>query len=397
MSKRNLFLGTASGKVGDVVFFRSKGEQKARGYVIPTDAKSYGQIVSRMKMLNPVSAFRAMKPMIQSNFLSKKTNQSDFNAFVSANKSSAPFFIAKSDLQANACVPFGMQVSSGHDGVTFKPRYAAIANGFEKNDPYRYGIAVTSGFRFKDFPVLADKTDSAGIHYLSDSEIFDFVKQYFQCSIPAGFTLHVMACDYGMDADNGTDVWQPYVLSRVYSATGACQRVSWGHEPGYRFHTGESLGYSSLADEFTRVGVVPSDILLFDSRDEGNPYGTKVMAGLGLVIGSTAITTPDLGARAVAIAIEWDAADGHHVTTSYVCNPTWAFNGDTDKTDDVVKDTLAAYYLEDFVYNGLYFEQLLEDNPYKGSIQPLSYPSVILDDMLFLAPEFSTEEEDEAA
>lgn len=396
MSKRNLFLGTASGKVGDVVFYRSKGEQKARGYVIPKNVKSYKQMVNRLGMLNPVSAFRAMKPMIEGKFLTKKTSQSDYNAFVSANKKSTMFFISKADLLDNACVPFGMQLSRGTDGIRLQPRYAAYQNPIEKYDPEKYCMAVIDGFNFGEKVVMQKDLGSKAFLPLSDVELFDFVKNYFQASIPAGFTIRVMACDYGLDTDHTNDVWQPYIVTKSFDGNGNCITTASGPKPSISFPTDGGHGYQSHDIDLTSISLLVSN-QWEGPTDGSNLDAHKTAKCIGLSIGRHAITAEDLGALAIAISIEWSDAAGKHVTSSFVNNPCWALSGETEFTDEVYNDVLDKFYLTDFLYNGFYFQQLLEENPYKGEIQPVAVGRVPMDAMLELYEYRSDEEEEEAA
>ncbi len=396
MSKRNLFLGTASGKVGDVVFYHSKGEQKARGYVIPKNAKSYKQMVNRLGMLNPVSAFRAMKPMIEGNFLTKKTNQSDYNAFISANKKSTMFFIGKGDLMDNACVPFGMQLSRGTDGIRLQPRYAAYQNPIEKHDPEKYCMAIIDGFNFGEKVVMQQDMGSKAFITLTDAQLFDFVKTYFQASIPAGFTIRVMACDYGLDSDHTNDVWQPYIVTKSFDGAGNCITTTSGPKPSISFPIDGGHGYQTHDIDLTSIG------LLVDSEwtgphDGSNLDAHKTAKCIGLSIGKHAITAEALGALAIAISIEWSDAAGKHVTSSFVNNPCWALTGETEFTDNVYNDILDKFYLTDFLYNGFYFQQLMEENPYKGEIQPVAVGRVPMDAMLELYSYRSNEDEEEAA
>lgn len=393
MSKRNLFLGTASGKVGDVVFYRSKGEQKARGYVIPKNAKSYKQMVNRLGMLNPVSAFRAMKPMIEGSFLTKKTNQSDYNAFISANKSASKFFISKGDLMDNACVPFGMQLSRGTDGIRLQPRYAMYQNPMEKNDPHKACMAIIDGFNFADKIVMQQDMGSEAYIALSDAQLFDFVKTYFQASIPAGFVIRVMACDYGLDADRSNDVWQPYIVSKSFDGSGNCITTTSGPKPSITFPTDSGHGFEMQDLDLTSLGLLVSSDWV-GPNDGSNLDSHKTAPCIGLSIGRHAITAEDLGALAVAISIEWSDASGKHVTSSFVNNPCWGLTGENEFTDELYNTILDKFYLTDFLYNGFYFQQLLEENPYKGEIQPVAVSRVPMDAILELYP-FAVDEDEE--
>lgn len=114
MSKRSLFWGQASGKLGEAVFYRAGGEQRTRAYVKNIkNPKSLAQMKNRILMNNVVSAFRSMKPILSVSFPMKAANQSGFNAFVKANKNVVPYAISKEDVQYGGCMPYRMFVSQG--------------------------------------------------------------------------------------------------------------------------------------------------------------------------------------------------------------------------------------------------------------------------------------------
>lgn len=114
MSKRSLFWGQASGKLGEAVFYRAGGEQRTRTYVKNVkNPKSLAQMKNRILMNNVVSAFRSMKPILSVSFPMKADNQSGFNAFVKANKNIVPYAISKEDVQYGGCMPYRMFVSQG--------------------------------------------------------------------------------------------------------------------------------------------------------------------------------------------------------------------------------------------------------------------------------------------
>lgn len=115
MSKKNMLLGVATGKVGDLVFYRAGGEQRTRTRVTPANPRSYNQQVQRSKIAEIVNAYRAMSVLLKETFPNRPTKQSTFNAFSAANMvkaptlmrseakigifNPAPFFIAKGSLK----------------------------------------------------------------------------------------------------------------------------------------------------------------------------------------------------------------------------------------------------------------------------------------------------------
>lgn len=87
MAKGNMLLGYSRGSVGDVVFTRTKGQQIARARNRnPKNPKTKAQMAQRIKFASVVEFFRrGNQNLFQFAFENKKTKQSDYNAFVSAN------------------------------------------------------------------------------------------------------------------------------------------------------------------------------------------------------------------------------------------------------------------------------------------------------------------------
>ncbi len=130
MSKRSLFWGQASGKLGEAVFYRAKGEQRTRTYVAKiANPKTLAQMSNRVAMLNLVSGYRSLSSILGKSFIDKRANESDYNAFVRMSKSRYTAGVTKSMAQAGMCCPYGFAISSGkiafNDGLTFGPEQFA--------------------------------------------------------------------------------------------------------------------------------------------------------------------------------------------------------------------------------------------------------------------------------
>lgn len=91
MSKKNLLLGTAAGKVGDLVFYRAGGEQRTRAKVTPTNPKTYAQQAQRSRMANVTLMYRALSALCKDSFTNRKSNQTPFNAFSADALPTAPY------------------------------------------------------------------------------------------------------------------------------------------------------------------------------------------------------------------------------------------------------------------------------------------------------------------
>lgn len=86
MSKRSLFWGKGSGKLGEAVFYRAGGEQRTRSYVKTVkNPKSYQQALQRTKFNNLVGCFKGISTTVKSFYTKRASNQTPFNAFFRKN------------------------------------------------------------------------------------------------------------------------------------------------------------------------------------------------------------------------------------------------------------------------------------------------------------------------
>lgn len=148
MSKRSLFWGQASGKLGEAVYYRAGGEQRTRSYVAKIkNPKTRAQALQRTKFNNMVAVFRGASVFVKSLFKAEKSSQSPFNAFVKRN---FPLCLTVADREmvelgeggsenfvfANGSVNFNTVPSI----IPFKPL------GDDENTlGYYWGLAITGG------------------------------------------------------------------------------------------------------------------------------------------------------------------------------------------------------------------------------------------------------------
>lgn len=116
MSKNNMLLGYARGKVGDVVFSRLNGQQITRAYNgSPKDRKSEAQVAQRVKLPSLVAFYQRNKSFFPYSFATKKTTWSEYNAFVSANLiAGKTVFYAKGNIDAGYPVVAPFIMSKGN-------------------------------------------------------------------------------------------------------------------------------------------------------------------------------------------------------------------------------------------------------------------------------------------
>lgn len=86
MSKRSLFWGNGSGKLGEAVYYRAGGEQRTRSYTKTVkNPKSYQQALQRTKFNNLVGVYKGLALAVKSFYTQRAANQSAFNAFFRKN------------------------------------------------------------------------------------------------------------------------------------------------------------------------------------------------------------------------------------------------------------------------------------------------------------------------
>lgn len=138
MSKSNMLLGLAKGKVGDLVFYRDGGEQRTRTRVIPKNPRTTAQMTQRAKIANVSAIYRALAALIADSFTNRPSNQSGYNAFASSAIALSPF-MTKQQATAACVLPQPAILSRG---VLPTIEYAGVAGG----EDGATAIAVSGSF-----------------------------------------------------------------------------------------------------------------------------------------------------------------------------------------------------------------------------------------------------------
>lgn len=171
MAKSNMFLGLASGKVGDIVFARSNGQQITRVRVIPKNPRTGKQQAQRVRMAAVSALYRAAREILKDSFTIRQGFESSFNAFARNAISIAPFF-SRQMVDNCLALPIPAQASRGvltplvvdvsadeGEGVDRMPSYNLTGEGtigawsqafIAANPSYKNGDKVTFlAIRFK--------------------------------------------------------------------------------------------------------------------------------------------------------------------------------------------------------------------------------------------------------
>ena len=93
MSKGNMFINKAAGKVGNLVLYKRNGEQVMRAYQNKVkNPRTLEQVMQRAKFANAVKFYkRAVKNFFTFAFEDQRANESAFNAFMRHNIALSPF------------------------------------------------------------------------------------------------------------------------------------------------------------------------------------------------------------------------------------------------------------------------------------------------------------------
>ena len=114
MGKGNIFMGTASGKIGDVVLMRRNGQQVQRMYIQQVkNPNTVRQASQRTLISNVVSFYRSARTLLNHSMTGRKASRSSYNEFVAANLGRIKVYIPKGVADKQGCVVAPYQVSRG--------------------------------------------------------------------------------------------------------------------------------------------------------------------------------------------------------------------------------------------------------------------------------------------
>lgn len=109
MTKRNLTLGTASGKLGSVVYFRRRGQQIARVLISSiNDPRTLAQCRQRARFANYVTSWRFLRQFVDNSWRGVSRYGSHENAYYKHNRLLMPPITKEMSRQSSALPPLGI-------------------------------------------------------------------------------------------------------------------------------------------------------------------------------------------------------------------------------------------------------------------------------------------------
>lgn len=107
-------MGTQGGKLGESVLYRARGEQLQRAYIRNVaNPKTTAQMSQRTQLYNIIAVYRAAISLFKLAFENKKSNQSDYNAFVGVNLNAVKVYIQKGMAQSGGGVVAPYMITRG--------------------------------------------------------------------------------------------------------------------------------------------------------------------------------------------------------------------------------------------------------------------------------------------
>lgn len=173
--KGNPFFGTMRGKLGEQVFMRTGGEQRARTYLkVINNPRTRGQMRQRVKLANLVAFYRILRPILGDSFLRRTANQSSYNAFVKANLASSRVYLTKEQASSGYAVTAPYTITDG----TLQPSAWGISqntvDGIILETPFKgpsgAGYALQEGFRSAYMAYYADASEDDVLLFVTITE-----------------------------------------------------------------------------------------------------------------------------------------------------------------------------------------------------------------------------------
>lgn len=288
MSKRSLFWGQASGKLGEAVYYRAGGEQRTRTWIPKIkNPKTKAQATQRCLFMNMVAEFRAFKKFVQLGYIKKTASQSAFNAFIKDNFGSSVWVANGSDVALGEFHGYNMQLSNGTIPINTSLEYANASSQWDN------AASKVAQFKFS-YPVSEFVVPVDVENYINKgSDLYRYLTSNGNMlNLPTDFTVIVAyampgnegACAYLFAVDCSADSTD--VLHVIQQAQGKAAVTS---------------------DEVKKL------LVLAGGTPDPKNTNTKLLNVEGLAI-SDAIQQN--GEFAAALMIRYKTANGYDVTTS---------------------------------------------------------------------------------
>lgn len=253
MSKRSLFWGNATGKLGEAVFYRAGGEQRTRTYVAKiANPRTLAQMQNRIAMANLASFFRSLKGLLKYSMTDRKSNQSAFNVFVQRSKRLDGAAIDPGTARQGWSIPFGMCVAAGSAAWNPQPSVVNV-NGEDGLFALALGngSSVAAPAAASIVPAQTPEAFKAGLIQMLDAR-----KAWFE-GLPLVFNLFAVISEY--DDDGFIPTWRKVTVDgsaiQDFSDAEELQNLVVSGDFSLTKYSAVPFGFHTSADGLMRIAV----------------------------------------------------------------------------------------------------------------------------------------------
>lgn len=171
-----MFLGLASGKIGDVVYSRSRGQQIARVRVVPNNPRTARQQSQRVRIAGVAALYRAARAILKDSFTIRHGFESSYNAFARNAIGVSPFF-TKQMVDNCLALPIPAQASRGSLMPLVVDTSSSATGSVERMPSYGLTGDATIGdwseAFIEDNPTYknGDKVTFVAVHFRENEEV----------------------------------------------------------------------------------------------------------------------------------------------------------------------------------------------------------------------------------
>lgn len=163
------------GKLGEQVFMRTGGEQRARTYLkVISNPRTKAQMGQRVKLANLVGFYRILRPLLGDSFLRRPANQSSYNAFVKANLASSRVYLTKEQASSGYVVTAPYTITDGTLQSSAWNVLQNTVNGIVLETPFEgpsgEGYALQEGFKSAYMNYYADASGEDVLLFVAITE-----------------------------------------------------------------------------------------------------------------------------------------------------------------------------------------------------------------------------------
>lgn len=317
MSKRSLFWGNASGKLGEAVFYRAGGEQRTRTWVSKIkNPRTKKQAIQRTKLNNLTALYKSIASFIKQVNQPEKSSMTAFNQFVKNNAQSNEWIANKSMIDNGFSASQNLQLSRGDLNV---PTGYNNPTGASTFDLGTNGTAIGSPSLENPFMFVMDnplpEVEFEGTQSATEKEQkrgFLYGKEIFQIfsgggniyNLPPEYAVFIVVSQY---ADEG---FVTKVLGVTCSVDSNDKLHLVASSNSSRVKIGEAYAYLMPIDGTMTKGTETANMKL---------SGTTQYY---LSDGNTATYTPNVDEQAYGICVAYRDETGIHASKCNLYSPS---------------------------------------------------------------------------